>query len=102
MWRMSAVLPHVRRHAVAQEMAGSHLAGLRGHDVDAHRPREMVAAERFALGGQEHREVVRSDGNRWPCLRDVLLKPCRRALTNRHVAVFLALALATTTSPRSN
>ena len=54
---VGSVLVHVRRHAVPQEMARSDLAGLRGHDVYAHRPREMVAAERFALGGQKHRGV---------------------------------------------
>ena len=30
---VGSVLVHVRRHAVPQEMAGSHLADLRGHDV---------------------------------------------------------------------
>ena len=43
------VLVHVRGHAVPQEMTRANLADLRGHDVNAHRPREMVAAERFTV-----------------------------------------------------
>jgi hypothetical protein len=56
-------------------MTRSHLAHLRGHDVLAHRPREMIAAERFTVCGQEHREVVGLDGQPWPRFADIFLKP---------------------------
>ena len=91
---IGSVLVHVRSHAVPQEMAGSHLAGLRSHDVLPRRPRQMIAAERFALGGQEHCEVVRFERELGPRFRDVFLEPRRRAFPNRHVAIFLAFALA--------
>jgi hypothetical protein len=80
---IGSVLVHVRSHAVPQEMAGSHLAGLRSHDVLPHRPRQMIAAERFALGGQEHCEVVRLERELGPRFRDVFLGPRRRAFSNR-------------------
>ena len=70
------------------------LADLRRHDVTAHRPRQMIAAERFALGSQEHREVVRLERELGPRLADVFLSHADRPLADRHVAVFLALALA--------
>jgi hypothetical protein len=44
---IGSVLVHVRSHAVPKAMAGSHLAGLCSHDVLPHRPRQMIAAERF-------------------------------------------------------
>ena len=43
------VLVHVRGHAVAQQVTSSHLAGFCGHDVNAHRPRQVIAAERLTV-----------------------------------------------------
>ena len=54
----------------------------------------MATAERLALGGQEHREVVRLDGQLRTALPDVLLEPRYRPLSDRHIAVLVALALA--------
>ena len=65
------VFVHQRRHRVAQQVTRSGLPGARRDDAFPHRPRQMVAAERLILVGQEHAEVVRLDGEFWPRLFDV-------------------------------
>src|ERR1700691_6221510 len=75
-------------------MAGPSLAQLRRRDTVTDGPRQMIAAERLAVRCKEHREVVRLDGELGPRFGDVLLKPRRRPLSDRHVSVLLAFALA--------
>ncbi len=91
---------HVCRHRVPHEMARSDLSDFRGHDVNAHRPRQMVAAERFALGCEEHREIVRLDSELRTRFAHVFFYPRYRSLGNRRVAVFLALAFVGSRSGR--
>ena len=54
----------------------------------------MIAAERFTLRSQEHREVIGFERELGPRFANVFLKPRDRALADRHVAIFLAFTLA--------
>ena len=84
---VGSVLVHVRRHAVAQQVAGSALAGLRRADAFLDHVGQMVAAERLAVRREERREVVRLDGKLGPGLGDVLAQPRGGALADGHVSV---------------
>ena len=66
---VGSVLVHVRRHGVAQQVARAHLAEFGGLDVLPHRPRQMIAVEGFAFGGQEHRQIVGVERELGPHLR---------------------------------
>jgi hypothetical protein len=46
---VGAVLVHVRRHRVAQQVTRPGLAEFRRDDALKHRPRQMIAAERLTL-----------------------------------------------------
>jgi hypothetical protein len=81
-----AAFEHVRRHRVPHQMTRAYLADIRGHEVKAHCPRQMVAAERFALGRQKHGHVVRLDGKLGPRFVNVLFYPRRfRSMTVRPI-----------------
>ncbi|MFZ0980618.1 MAG: hypothetical protein WAN23_14555 [Candidatus Acidiferrales bacterium] len=54
----------------------------------------MIAVDRFSPVRQEQRAVVRVGGQLQSRFADVFFNPRRRALADRHEAVFLALALA--------
>ena len=78
------------------------LPSLRRLDALLDREAQMIAAERLALGREEHGHVVRLDGKLRTALPDVLLQPCYGPLADGHIAVLLALALADQDQPRSS
>ncbi len=87
------VLVHQRCHRVAQQMAGSGLACVRGGDAAFDDGGQMVAAERLTLRCEEHGHIVRLDGELGTRLLDVLAQPRHRPRSDGDVAIFAALAL---------
>lgn len=92
--QIGAVLQHQRRHGVTQKVRASTFAQVRGLNVIVHHAAEMIAAERIAVLREEQRHVIGLDHQLRPDFAEIFFDPLDGPVTDRHVAVFLPLALA--------
>ena len=90
---VGAVLQHVGRAGVAQQVSRARLLDPRERHVPAHPLGDVLRRHRQSVVGQEQRFTV-ADRELRPGFLQVLLDPRRRALPDRDHAIFPALALA--------
>lgn len=88
------VFQHHGGHGVPEQMAGSLFADVGGVHVVANKLGQTVFGERFGVGGQKQRAVVRVDDQLGPGVFKVFGDPGQRPLAHGHHAVLFALALA--------